>query len=442
MGAYSACKALVIGVGRYADPQYDLSYARSDAEAMAELLGNEFGFDQVWTLYDNEATRQNLIRFFEQDLQRTEEDDGLLIFFAGHGREMGGKCYLVPGDATLQTIHVTGIPVPYIQELLNRCKARQKVLILDACHSGAGRDVSTMAAPMMETLSAGKGIYTLTSCDVDELSHEWDEKKQGVFSYYLAEALSGSCPPDGRGQLTVDGIYDWVYDQVTKWATTSRCQQSPRRICQLAGTISLGSRRTRQERRDTKPTQQKRAGHDHLAIDAVAIPARLSKPATLPEWAPYLLSALAKAWNFAFLFCLGLSIFPAALMLITMDGQPNSTGAPVNSAPLGYSILLLGLCASVVWFGVQAARIRNRYHLLCAQKSLSQGDWVGGSDHGLAIKRFGVDPSAVGTTLLGIAALSAKCGDDATATAVCEKAARSWKSPHAKRALANRQRRS
>ena len=37
MDAYSACKALVIGVGRYADPQYDLTYARSDAEAMATL---------------------------------------------------------------------------------------------------------------------------------------------------------------------------------------------------------------------------------------------------------------------------------------------------------------------------------------------------------------------------------------------------------------------
>jgi len=41
MGAYSACKALVVGVGRYADPQYDLGYARSDAEAMAELLEGE-----------------------------------------------------------------------------------------------------------------------------------------------------------------------------------------------------------------------------------------------------------------------------------------------------------------------------------------------------------------------------------------------------------------
>ena len=70
MGIYSSCKALVIGVGRYADPQYDLNYARSDAEALAEMLGSEFGFDHIWTLYDKDATRQNIIRLFEQDLQR------------------------------------------------------------------------------------------------------------------------------------------------------------------------------------------------------------------------------------------------------------------------------------------------------------------------------------------------------------------------------------
>ena len=52
MNAYSSCKALVIGVGQYADPQLDLTYARSDAEAMAELLGDEFGFDEIWTLYE------------------------------------------------------------------------------------------------------------------------------------------------------------------------------------------------------------------------------------------------------------------------------------------------------------------------------------------------------------------------------------------------------
>jgi len=239
--------AVLIGINGYHESLGRLKYSVNDCRRLAEVLttgDDAFPADHVLVLADDEAaerkpTYANIHSWLASWLAQPDEDDTVLVFFAGHGREMDGKCYLVPGDATLQTIHVTGIPVPFIQELLNRCKARQKVLILDACHSGAGRDVSTMVAPMMETLSAGKGIYTLTSCDVDELSHEWDEKSQGVFSYYLAEALSGSCPPDAHGHLTADGVYEWVFDQVRGWSRTHRCSQSPRRICDMSGTVSL-----------------------------------------------------------------------------------------------------------------------------------------------------------------------------------------------------------
>ena len=240
--------AVLIGVNGYHESLGRLKYSVNDCRRLAEVLttgDDAFPDDHVLVLADDEdadrkPTYGNIHSWLASWLAQPDEDDTVLVFFAGHGREMDGKCYLVPADATLQTIHVAGIPVPYVQELLNRCKARQKVLVLDACHSGAGRDVSTMAAPMMETLSAGKGIYTLTSCDVDEVSHEWDEKKQGVFSYYLAEALSGSCPPDAYGKITVDCVYEWVFDRIRDWTRTHRCSQTPRRVCDVSGAIILG----------------------------------------------------------------------------------------------------------------------------------------------------------------------------------------------------------
>jgi len=214
--------AVLIGINSYHESLGRLKYSVNGCRRLAEVLttgDDAFQLDHVLVLADDEPaerrpTYANIHSWLASWLAQPDEDDTVLVFFAGDGREMDGKCYLVPADATLQTMHVTGIPVPYVQELLNRCKARQKVLILNACHSGAGRDASAMAAPMMETLSAGKGIYTITSCDVGELSHEWDEKKQGVFSYYLAEALSGSCPPDGRAYVTADAVYECVFDRV------------------------------------------------------------------------------------------------------------------------------------------------------------------------------------------------------------------------------------
>ena len=238
---------MLIGINGYHESLGSLKYSVNDCRRLAEVLtqgDDAFPADHVLVLADDEAaerkpTYANIHSWLASWLAQPDEADTVLVFFAGHGREMRGKCYLVPCDATLQTIHVTGIPVPYVQELLQRCKARQKVLILDACHSGAGRDVSVMAAPMMETLSAGKGIYTITSCDVNELSHEWDEKKQGVFSYYLAEALGGGCPPDARGRLTAGAVYGWVYEQVRGWAARHRCEQSPKVISESSGVVTL-----------------------------------------------------------------------------------------------------------------------------------------------------------------------------------------------------------
>ena len=239
--------AIMIGISQYHESLGTLKYSVNDCRRLAEVLttgDDAFPTDHVLVLADDEAaarkpTYANIHSWLASWLAQPDEDDTVVVFFAGHGREMDGKCYIVPCDASLQTIHVTGIPVPYVQGLLNRCRARQKVLILDACHSGAGRDVATMAAPMMKSLSAGKGIYTLSSCDVDELSHEWDEKKQGVFSYYLAEALSGSCLPDAHGRITAEAVYDWVFSRVQTWARGNRCSQTPKRICDVSGVITL-----------------------------------------------------------------------------------------------------------------------------------------------------------------------------------------------------------
>ena len=269
--------AILIGINDYHESLGTLKYSVNDCRRLAEVLttgDDAFPTDQVLVLADDEVDDRkpsyaNIHSWLASWLAQADDDDTVLVFFAGHGREIGGKCYLVPGDATLQTIHVTGIPVSYVQDLLNRCKARQKLLILDACHSGAGRDVSTMAAPMMETLSAGKGIYTLTSCDLDEVSHDWDEKQQGVFSYYFAEALSGSCPSDDRGRITLEAIYEWTFERVRRWAARHRCSQNPYRLSQGAGTLVLFSTRRRANPRPNEEPED----FDASSTEAKAEPA-------------------------------------------------------------------------------------------------------------------------------------------------------------------------
>jgi hypothetical protein len=236
MGIYAACKALVIGVGRHADPQYDLSYARSDAEAMAELLRGEFGFDQIWALYDNDATRQNLIRFFEQDLQRTEEDDGLLIFFAGHGITVTSaigdeRGFLVPHDGNPKQPYANLSLTTIRDDYLPMIPAKHVFLIVDSCYGGlALRDVATVERPktiddvvLAELTRRDRKVrQVLAAGTKDQKVLDGGLFGHSVFTGRLIEALREASP-----YITADHVGVNVRERVARDAIDRKHLQTP-----------------------------------------------------------------------------------------------------------------------------------------------------------------------------------------------------------------------
>ena len=75
------------------------------------------------------------------DLQR---DDTFLLYISGHGTltidPLGGSnLYLLPSDGDLDTPEQTGVPVAWLEEMVNALPSRRRVLILDTCHNGRAR---------------------------------------------------------------------------------------------------------------------------------------------------------------------------------------------------------------------------------------------------------------------------------------------------------------
>jgi hypothetical protein len=398
--------AVLIGINGYHESLGRLKYSVNDCRRLAEVLttgDDAFPDDHVLVLADDEdadrkPTYGNIHSWLASWLAQPDEDDTVLVFFAGHGREMGGKCYLAPGDATLQTIHVTGIPVPYVQELLNRCKARQKILILDACHSGAGRDVSTMAAPMMETLSAGKGIYTLTSCGVDELSHEWDEKEQGVFSYYLAEALSGSCPPDAHGRITAEALYDWTFESVRGWAARKRCSQNPQRFSQGIGAIVIHSV-TCERRVLARELPKTRYTESEHVLKSVA-PSSEHIP-TWREWTAEL--EREKKYDSSLVLAFHGPCVAFGFLILFAVGQSIPWLAPVASI----ACLVPGVIIHAYW----RSAWRNRYNLAQAELCLMRKNYLQGCAFAVQVGNHGVEAASVINILERLATIAESMGD-------------------------------
>ncbi|HEU4379903.1 MAG TPA: tetratricopeptide repeat protein [Hyphomicrobiaceae bacterium] len=125
--------ALVVGNSRYAHAPA-LRNPAGDAKLLAQSL-RESGFSQVRELYD--ADLSALGRALKDFGDLAVGSDWAVIYFAGHGIEVGGTNYLIPVDAKLETqAHVEDEAVP-LSRVMSKVTSASKLqlIILDACRN-------------------------------------------------------------------------------------------------------------------------------------------------------------------------------------------------------------------------------------------------------------------------------------------------------------------
>ncbi len=125
--------ALVIGNGSY-QGQGMLSNPPNDAKAIAGKL-RQLGFQEVAEHNDLDLrTMSEAIKTFGD---KAADADWALVYFAGHGIEVGGVNYLLPVDAKLvRETHVTDEAVS-LDRVLDKVRGARKLrlVILDACRN-------------------------------------------------------------------------------------------------------------------------------------------------------------------------------------------------------------------------------------------------------------------------------------------------------------------
>lgn len=117
-----------------------LSNCVRDLEGLVDVLHREYTFEEkhIRTLYNEEATGENIIRTLEQLPERIGPEDNLLILFSGHGeyREPQEAGFWVPVDArpgvTRDLISLSDIKI-----FLGPINCHHLVAVIDACYSGS-----------------------------------------------------------------------------------------------------------------------------------------------------------------------------------------------------------------------------------------------------------------------------------------------------------------
>ncbi len=124
--------ALVIGEGDYQQlPR--LANPKDDARAIGDLL-YRLGFD-VMTV--SEAGRKKLSRSIDRFIEDAQNADVALVYYSGHGVEVGGEDYLIPVDAEVSSPKTAGTSLLPVTDLLDRLQKAVPVtiLLLDACRT-------------------------------------------------------------------------------------------------------------------------------------------------------------------------------------------------------------------------------------------------------------------------------------------------------------------
>lgn len=219
--------ALLIGIEKY-EKANPLRYTVNDCRQLARALAGrgDFRAEEIVEIVDSaedalrRPLRASLLAEIPKFLARPGPEDLVLVYFSGHGfRDREGKLYLAPMDCDPADAAATGVPVEWFRGHLAACKARTKLLVLDACHAGSEKGEDGPASVSAKDLGAPfrdlEGVVTLASSTSEEKSQVWEEKQQSLFTYWLTQALKGHADRDGDAAVTIDELYDYVFRGVT-----------------------------------------------------------------------------------------------------------------------------------------------------------------------------------------------------------------------------------
>jgi hypothetical protein len=218
-------RALFVGVDAYASPKLGkLRFAAKDAADLAAFFKEQEGtsYSKVESkVLPPDATREAVIDGLEWLEKGSEKGDVNLLFLAGHGTsDERQRFYFMAADSDPDKLGATGVPTGKILETIRNLEGT-RIVILDACRSGAGADGMVLAASPagMNKVSNELGDRTLgvilyASARGPQVSFEHKDWLNGAFTKALIEGLRGAADPKNRGYVETDALSVYVRERV------------------------------------------------------------------------------------------------------------------------------------------------------------------------------------------------------------------------------------
>ncbi len=223
--------AVIIGNADYKKQGRDIpnvTPAYADAEGIKRYFTQALGIREGNVIFLKDATSAQLTSVFgNKENHRGQLSNwikpnisNVYIYYAGHGAPAGdaGTSYLVPSDATSETIELTGYPLATLYKNLGKIPTRSTTVILEACFSGVSQGGSLIPrssglAVVPKTPSVPSNIRVISAGAANQLASWEKDESHSLFTKYFLMGMSGEGDkkPYGNGDGNVE------YDELQKY---------------------------------------------------------------------------------------------------------------------------------------------------------------------------------------------------------------------------------
>jgi hypothetical protein len=211
--------ALLVGISNFQNSDDFLRYGAKDAHDLRDFLVSSAGFhqDHITVLTDENATTEKIREAFGTIRSQAKPNDLVLVYFSTHGkmRELDptGLSYVLTYDTNEKSAgstFATSLQMVELAELGRWTLARDYVLLLDTCLSGAARaEVAGNDFAALQGLKGSGNRIVISASRADEKSYEDDTTKHGYFTRFLLEALR-----QNSSSATLNSVYSYLQSHV------------------------------------------------------------------------------------------------------------------------------------------------------------------------------------------------------------------------------------
>lgn len=239
-----------IGVKNYQDSSMNLKFSDKDIRDIADFYGKNKRYGQIFIdTFINEKATKAILPLIKERLKTSTIHDQVIFMYSGHGiLDSNLNYYLTTHNIDFMNPKNDGIPYEEFDALLDGIPARQKLMLIDACHSGEldkdGTSIDTnlnasvtaidhgkgdlfkqlkhtgnsfeIMQELFNDLRRGTGATVISSSAGKYYSFEDELYQNGIYTYALKLGLQGKADTNENKEISINELKLYLYNKVSE----------------------------------------------------------------------------------------------------------------------------------------------------------------------------------------------------------------------------------